>query len=85
MNVANHAAMRGSFDPAIGASLAKGKSHETLRPASMISNGVKTNSSLTSNAITRDTICDFKKSHSVICDLFLSPRKSKSHRKKVRI
>ena len=55
-----------------------------LRPAAMISNGKKTKISLRSNAITRDAICDFKKSRPVICDLFLSPRKSKSHRKKVR-
>ena len=54
-----------------------------LRPATMISNGIKAKISLTSNAITRDIICDLKKSRPEICDLFLSPRKSKSHRKKV--
>lgn len=84
MNVASHRAMRGNFEPANVASSTKGKSHETLRPAAMISNGIKTKISLTSNAITRDTICDLIKSRPVICDLFLSPRKSKSHRKIVR-
>lgn len=84
MNVASHRAMRGNFEPANVASSTKGKSHETLRPAAMISNGKRTKISLTNSAITRDTICDLIKSRPVICDLFLSPRKSKSHRKIVR-